>query len=139
MLTPDEIERYKRQLVLKEIGGEGQQRLKDARVLVVGSGGLGSPLLLYLAAAGVGNIGIIDFDVVDESNLQRQVLFDATDIGKPKAKMAAEKIRLLNPHINVATYNEQLTSTNARDIIKDYDIVADGTDNFPARYLINDA
>ena len=137
--SPEELTRYNRHVILPQFGMEGQKKLKASKVLVVGSGGLGSPLLLYLAAAGVGNIGIIDFDVVDESNLQRQVLFDGRDIGKPKAKMAAEKIRLLNPHINVATYNEQLTSTNARDIIKDYDIVADGTDNFPARYLINDA
>ncbi len=137
--SPEELTRYNRHVILPQFGMEGQKKLKASKVLVVGSGGLGSPLLLYLAAAGVGNIGIIDFDVVDESNLQRQVLFDATDIGKPKAKMAAEKIKLLNPHINVTTYNEQLTSTNALDIIKDYDIVADGTDNFPARYLINDA
>jgi len=137
--TPEELARYNRHVILPQFGLEGQKKLRASKVLVVGSGGLGSPLLLYLAAAGVGNIGIIDFDVVDESNLQRQILFDGRDIGKSKAKMAAEKIKHLNPHINVTTYNEQLTSTNALDIIKEYDIVADGTDNFPARYLINDA
>ena len=135
----EELTRYNRHIILPQFGREGQQKLKDSKVLVVGSGGLGSPLVLYLAAAGVGTIGIVDFDIVDESNLQRQVLYDGRDIGKSKAKLAAEKIKLLNPHINVIAYNEQLTSVNALDIIKDYDIVADGTDNFPTRYLINDA
>ena len=137
--SPEELTRYNRHVILPQFGMEGQRKLKGSKVLVAGSGGLGSPLILYLAAAGVGNIGIIDFDVVDESNLQRQVLFDESDIGNPKAKLAAEKIKLLNPHINVTTYNEQLTSINALEIIKHYDIVADGTDNFPTRYLINDA
>ena len=137
--APEELTRYNRHIILPQFGLKGQQKLRASKVLVVGSGGLGSPLLLYLAAAGIGTIGIVDFDIVDESNLQRQVLFDGRDIGQSKAKLAAEKIKLLNPHIKVIAYNEQLTSANALDIIKDYDIVADGTDNFPTRYLINDA
>src|SRR5215203_6628247 len=128
-----ELARYNRHIILPQFGLEGQQKLRTSKVLVVGSGGLGSPLLLYLAAAGIGTIGIIDFDIVDESNLQRQVLFSGKDIGKSKAKLAAEKIKLLNPHNKVIAYNEQLTATNALDIIKDYDIIADGTDNFPTR------
>ena len=137
--SPEELTRYNRHVILPQFGLEGQKKLRASKVLVVGSGGLGSPLLLYLAAAGVGNIGIVDFDEVDESNLQRQILYDKQDLGKLKAEMAAAKIKLLNPYINVITYKEQLTSGNAMDMIKDYDIVADGTDNFPTRYLINDA
>ena len=137
--SKDELERYSRHLIIPEFNIEGQRRLKNSKVLVVGSGGLGSPLLLYLAAAGVGHIGIVDFDVVDDSNLQRQVLFTQADVGKPKVEAAADRIRALNPHIVVQTYNTKLTSANALDIIKDYNLVADGTDNFPTRYLVNDA
>ncbi len=137
--SKEELERYSRHLIIPEFNIEGQRRLKQARVLVVGSGGLGSPLLLYLAAAGVGAIGIVDFDVVDASNLQRQVLFGIQDVGRPKVEAAAERIRSLNPYIEVKTYNTQLSSANALEIIKDYDLVADGTDNFPTRYLVNDA
>jgi adenylyltransferase/sulfurtransferase len=137
--SPEELNRYNRHIILPQFGIEGQQKLKAAKVLVVGSGGLGSPLLLYLAAAGIGTIGIIDFDVVDEGNLQRQVLFNNNDLKKPKAIQAAEKIKALNPYIHVAVYNDKITSANAMGIIKDYDIVADGTDNFPTRYLVNDA
>jgi len=138
-LSSEELIRYNRHIILPQFGLEGQQKLKTSRVLVAGCGGLGSPLLLYLAAAGIGTIGIVDFDVVDESNLQRQVLFNGMDIGKSKAKAAAKKIKALNPHTDVHVYNEQLTANNALDIIKGYDVVADGTDNFPTRYLINDA
>ena len=134
-----ELERYSRHLIIPEFNIEGQRKLKESKVLVIGSGGLGSPLLLYLAAAGVGTLGIVDFDVVDESNLQRQVLFGVQDVGRPKVEAAAERIRALNPHIQVKTYNTQFTSDNALDIIKEYDVVADGTDNFPTRYLVNDA
>ncbi len=134
-----ELERYSRHLIIPEFNIEGQRKLKAAKVLVVGTGGLGAPMLSYLAAAGVGNIGIIDFDVVDESNLQRQILFTVDDIGKPKVEVAADRLKKQNPHINIKTYNTTLTSANALDIIKDYDVVADGTDNFPTRYLVNDA
>lgn len=134
-----ELERYSRHLIIPEFNIEGQRKLKAARVLVMGSGGLGSPALLYLAAAGVGNIGIVDFDKVDDSNLQRQVLFTTNDIGKPKVEAAKERILGLNPFINITTYNTHLNSSNALEIFKDWDIVADGTDNFPTRYLINDA
>ncbi len=137
--SKEELERYSRHLILPEFNIEGQKKLKAAKVLVVGSGGLGSPLLLYLAAAGVGNIGIVDFDRVDESNLQRQVLFGIDDIGVPKVEAAKRRLEKLNPHINIRTYNTWLTSENALEIIKDYDVVADGTDNFPTRYLVNDA
>lgn len=134
-----ELERYSRHLILPEFNIEGQQRLKAARVLVIGSGGLGSPLLLYLAAAGIGTIGIVDFDVVDDSNLQRQVLFTVDDVGQAKVAAAKKRLQALNPHIQIHTYNTQLSSRNALDIIRDYDVVADGTDNFPTRYLVNDA
>lgn len=134
-----ELERYSRHIIIPEFNIEGQRKLKAAKVLVVGSGGLGSPLLLYLAAAGVGHIGIVDYDRVDDSNLQRQVLFGTESIGKLKAEAAKERIQALNPHIEVTVYNEFLSSDNALDIIKDYDLVADGTDNFPTRYLVNDA
>lgn len=138
MLTPEEIERYKRQLVLKEIGGEGQQRLKNARVLVVGAGGLGSPLMLYLAAAGIGTIGIIDDDRVSLDNLQRQVLHDTSSVGEPKTESAAVTIARLNPHVETHLHTTRLTSENALDIIGAYDLVADGSDNFATRYLVND-
>ncbi len=139
MLTPDEIERYKRQLVLKEIGGEGQQKLKAARVLVVGAGGLGSPLILYLAAAGVGEIGIIDSDRVSIDNLQRQVVHDTKSVGRSKTKSAAASIERLNPHVVTRLYSTRLVPENALGIIGGFDIVADGSDNFATRYLVNDA
>ncbi|MFY0651726.1 MAG: molybdopterin-synthase adenylyltransferase MoeB [Cyclobacteriaceae bacterium] len=139
IFSQQELERYSRHLIIPEFNIEGQKKLKEAKVLVVGTGGLGSPLLLYLTAAGVGNIGLIDFDVVDDSNLQRQVLFTVEDVGKPKVEVARKRLSALNPHINFTVYNTQLTSENALDIIKDYDVVADGTDNFPTRYLVNDA
>ncbi len=137
--SKEELARYNRHIIIPDFGLEAQQKLKAAKVLVVGSGGLGSPVLLYLAAAGIGTIGIIDFDVVDDSNLQRQVLFGVEEIGKPKVEAAKRRLEALNPHIELVLYNTQLTSANALDIIKDYDIVADGTDNFPTRYLVNDA
>lgn len=137
--SKEELERYSRHLIIPEFNIEGQRRLKEAKVLVVGTGGLGSPLLLYLTAAGVGNIGILDFDVVDDSNLQRQVLFTVDDVGKPKSEAAKVRLEKLNPHVNFTVHNTMLTSENALDIIKDYDVVADGTDNFPTRYLVNDA
>ncbi len=135
----DELARYNRHIIIPEFGMEGQLKLKSARVLVIGTGGLGSPILLYLAAAGVGHLGIVDFDVVDESNLQRQILFTVADVGRPKVEAAKDRILSLNPHITVTPYNVELTSKNALEIFKDYDVVADGTDNFPTRYLVNDA
>jgi adenylyltransferase/sulfurtransferase len=138
-LNSAEYTRYARHLSLPEFGLEGQRRLKAAKVLVVGAGGLGSPVLLYLAAAGVGRIGIVEFDCIDETNLQRQVLYSVPDVGKSKAEKARERILALNPHIEVRVYQTALTSENALDIIREYDIVADGTDNFPTRYLVNDA
>ena len=137
--SKQELERYSRHLIIPEFNIEGQRKLKAAKVLVVGTGGLGAPLLQYLTAAGVGTIGIVDFDVVDDSNLQRQVLFSVKDVGRPKVEAAKERLQGLNPHVNFITYNVQLTSENALDIIKEYDVVADGTDNFPTRYLVNDA
>ncbi|TKK71052.1 molybdopterin-synthase adenylyltransferase MoeB [Ilyomonas limi] len=137
--SPEELSRYSRHIALPQFGVAAQQKLKAANVLVVGCGGLGSPLLLYLAAAGVGSIGLVDFDRVDESNLQRQVLFDIHDIGEEKAVAAQHKIKALNPHINTRVYAERLTAANAMNIIKEYDVVADGTDNFTTRYLVNDA
>jgi len=138
-LSAEELRRYARHLALPEFGRAGQEKAKQARVLVVGAGGLGSPVLLYLAAAGIGRIGIVDFDRVDETNLQRQVLYTMDDIGQPKAVVARRKLLALNPFIEVEVYEEQLTSGNALRIISKYDIVADGTDNFPTRYLVNDA
>ncbi len=134
-----ELERYSRHIIIPEFNIEGQKKLKNAKVLVIGTGGLGAPLLLYLTAAGVGTIGIVDMDVVDDSNLQRQVLFTVNDVGKSKVEVAAERLKLLNPHVNFITYNTQFHSSNAFEILKDYDVVADGTDNFPTRYLVNDA
>lgn len=139
ILSKEELLRYSRHIIIPEFGLEGQQKLKQSSVLVVGTGGLGSPMLLYLAAAGVGKIGIIDFDVLDETNLQRQVLFNKDDVGKPKAEVAKEKLQKLNQYIEIIEYIDELTSDNALDIIKDYDVVADGTDNFQTRYLVNDA
>lgn len=137
--SKEELARYNRHIIIPEFGLESQQKLKAAKVLVVGSGGLGSPVLLYLAAAGVGTIGIIDFDVVDDSNLQRQILFGVESVGIPKVEAARQRLQALNPHIRINLYNEQLTSKNALDLIREYDVVADGTDNFPTRYLVNDA
>lgn len=138
-LTPDEVQRYKRHLVLRDVGAQGQQKLKAARVLVVGAGGLGSPVLLYLAAAGVGTLGIIDNDTVSIDNLQRQVLHDTPSAGLPKVESAAAAIHQLNPNVTVETHNQRLTAANAIDIISRYDIVADGSDNFATRYLVADA
>jgi molybdopterin/thiamine biosynthesis adenylyltransferase/rhodanese-related sulfurtransferase len=138
-LAAEEYERFSRHLILPEIGLEGQKRLKAASVLCVGTGGLGSPLLLYLAAAGVGRIGIVDFDVVDHSNLQRQVIHGTAWVGKPKIESAKARILDINPHCHVDLYETRLSSDNALDIFKDYDLVVDGTDNFPTRYLVNDA
>ena len=137
--TKAELERYSRHIIIPEFNIEGQRKLKEASVLVIGSGGLGSPLLLYLAAAGVGRIGLVDFDRVDDSNLQRQVLFGVQDVGQAKVNAAAARLRALNPHITVETHDSQFTSANARELIRAYDVVADGTDNFPTRYLVNDA
>jgi molybdopterin/thiamine biosynthesis adenylyltransferase/rhodanese-related sulfurtransferase/molybdopterin converting factor small subunit len=138
-LSSSEVLRYSRHLIMPEVGMQGQLKLKAGKVLTIGAGGLGSPLALYLAAAGVGTIGIVDFDVVDLTNLQRQVLHSTETVGKPKIKSAADRLLALNPEIRVETYNTKLTSENALDIFKDYDIVVDGTDNFPTRYLVNDA
>ncbi len=138
-LSDEEIRRYARHLILPEVGLEGQKKLKAARVLAVGVGGLGSPLALYLAAAGVGTIGLVDFDVVDESNLHRQVLFGTADVGRPKLAAAAERLRDVNPNVRIVPFEERLTSANALAIVRDFDVVADGTDNFPTRYLVNDA
>lgn len=134
-----ELARYDRHIIIPDFGLAAQQKLKAAKVLVIGSGGLGSPLLLYLAAAGVGTIGIVDFDVVDDSNLQRQVLFGKNDVGRAKARAAKSRLQALNPHIKIQLHNTRLTSENALQIVKKYDVVADGTDNFPTRYLVNDA
>jgi adenylyltransferase/sulfurtransferase len=138
-LEHDEILRYSRHLIIPNVGMEGQRRLKAARVLLIGAGGLGSPLALYLAAAGVGTLGIVDFDVVDATNLQRQVLHGTKDVGRPKLASARDRILDVNPHTNVELHETRLTSANALDIIREYDLVIDGTDNFPTRYLTNDA
>jgi sulfur-carrier protein adenylyltransferase/sulfurtransferase len=138
-LTNDELGRYSRHLILPEVGMEGQQRLKAAKVLCVGTGGLGSPLALYLAAAGIGTLGLIDFDTVDSSNLQRQIIHSTKDIGRKKIDSAQEKLNALNPALNVVKHDTMLTSANALEIFAQYDIVADGTDNFQTRYLVNDA
>ena len=138
-LSHAEIARYSRHLLLPEVGLEGQQRLKSAKVLLVGTGGLGAPVALYLAAAGVGTLGIVDFDFVEVSNLQRQIIHTTKDIDRPKVASAKDKIKAINPDVQVVTYNTALSSKNALDIIREYDIVVDGTDNYPTRYLINDA
>lgn len=137
-LSNEEVKRYSRHLVLQEFGLENQLKLKSAKILVVGAGGLGSPVLLYLAAAGVGTLGIIDFDSVDLSNLQRQVLFSVTDIGRNKAEAAGTRLRELNPEIRIEVFTSKITSMNALDIVKNYDVIVDGTDNFQTRYLMND-
>jgi adenylyltransferase/sulfurtransferase len=138
-LTTDDLTRYSRHILLPEVGIDGQRRLKAARVLCVGTGGLGSPLAFYLAAAGIGTLGLVDFDVVDLSNLQRQIIHSTKDIGRKKLDSAEEKLIALNPSLHVVKHETMLTSDNALQILKDYDIVADGTDNFPTRYLVNDA
>ena len=138
-LTTDELERYRRHLVLPEVGPEGQEKLKDASVLLVGLGGLGSPLALYLAAAGVGRLGLADFDQVSTSNLQRQVLYGDEDVDKPKVEVAAERLRALNPNVTLDLHRQRLTADHAIALFSDYDVVADGSDNFSTRYLVNDA
>ncbi|MCH4039419.1 MAG: molybdopterin-synthase adenylyltransferase MoeB [Eubacteriales bacterium] len=137
--TNEQLERYSRHIILKEIGVKGQKKLMNGSVLIIGAGGLGAPAAMYLAAAGVGKIGIADADVVDLSNLQRQVIHTTNDLGKPKVESAAETMRAINPDVEVVTYQEFISAANIKDIIKDYDFVLDGTDNFPAKFLINDA
>lgn len=137
--TNEQLERYSRHIILKEIGVKGQKKLMNGSVLIIGAGGLGAPAALYLAAAGVGKIGIVDADVVDLSNLQRQIIHTTADVGRPKVESAAETMRAINPDVEVVTYHEFISSANIMDIIKDYDFVLDGTDNFPAKFLINDA
>lgn len=138
-LSSAEVLRYARHLILPEVGREGQKRLKGAKVLLVGTGGLGSPLALYLAAAGVGTLGLVDFDVVDETNLQRQVLHGTSDVGRRKIDSAEDRLREINPHVRVVKHDVRLTSENALEILAPYDVIADGSDNFPTRYLVNDA
>ncbi|HVE64957.1 MAG TPA: molybdopterin-synthase adenylyltransferase MoeB [Thermoanaerobaculia bacterium] len=138
-LSNEEVRRYSRHLIMPEVGVDGQKKLKAARVLAIGAGGLGSPLAVYLAAAGIGTIGLVDFDVVDDSNLQRQILYGASDVGRPKLQAAAERLRDINPNVTIVPHATRLTSENALDIFRDFDVVADGTDNFPTRYLVNDA
>jgi molybdopterin/thiamine biosynthesis adenylyltransferase/rhodanese-related sulfurtransferase len=138
-LTKDEIRRYSRHLIIPDVGMDGQKRLKNARVLAVGAGGLGSPTLMYLAAAGVGTLGIVDFDVVDETNLQRQIIHGQSDVGRAKAQSAKETIEQINPYVEVILHEERLDSTNALGIVSQYDLIVDGTDNFATRYLVNDA
>ena len=139
VLSNDEILRYSRHLIMPEVGMEGQQKLKAAKVLCIGAGGLGSPLALYLTAAGVGTLGIVDFDVVDYTNLQRQIIHTTADVGRKKLDSAADKLKAINPFLNLRTFDTKLTSANALELFREFDIVADGTDNFPTRYLVNDA
>src|SRR6202158_5017596 len=139
VLSNDEILRYSRHLIMPEVGMEGQQKLKAAKVLCIGAGGLGSPLALYLTAAGVGTLGIVDFDVVDYTNLQRQITHTTADVGRKKLHSAADKLQAINPFLNLRTFDTKLTSANALELFREFDIVADGTDNFPTRYLVNDA
>jgi adenylyltransferase/sulfurtransferase len=138
-LTVDEVKRYSRHIIIPEIGMAGQKRLRNARVLAIGAGGLGSPVLVYLAAAGVGTLGVVDFDVVDESNLQRQIIHGQSDVGRPKAESARDSIKEINPFIDVVLHQERLDSTNVMEIFSEYDLIVDGTDNFATRYLVNDA
>src|SRR5438105_9869565 len=138
-LSPQEVARYSRHLIMPEVALDGQKRLKAARVLLIGAGGLGSPLGLYLAAAGVGRIGLVDFDLVDFSNLQRQILHGTPDVGRPKLHSARDRLQAINPEVQIDLYETRLTSANALAIFEPYDIVIDGTDNFPTRYLVNDA
>jgi adenylyltransferase/sulfurtransferase len=137
--SDEELERYQRHILLKELGGPGQQKLKSASVLVVGAGGLGAPLLFYLAAAGIGKIGIVDFDHVSLSNLQRQIIFSTANVGELKTEAAAKALKALNPNVNVEIYSQRLTAENAGDLISKYDVIADGSDNFATRYLVSDA
>src|ERR1700726_1400038 len=139
VLSNDEILRYSRHLIMPEVGMEGQQKLKAARVLCIGAGGLGSPLALYLGAAGVGTLGLVDFDVVDYTNLQRQIIHSTADVGRKKLDSAADKLMGINPFLNLRTFDTRLSSANAMELFLDFDIIADGTDNFPTRYLVNDA
>lgn len=139
LLSTAELQRYARHLILPEFGKAGQEKLKQSSVLCVGAGGLGSPLAMYLAAAGVGRIGIVDFDVVDVSNLQRQVIHGESSLGELKTASASRRIKDINPHVEITIHETALSSANAREIIRDYDVIADGTDNFPTRYLVNDA
>ncbi len=139
MFSPEEVERYARHLVLRDIGGPGQQKLKAARVLAIGAGGLGAPLVQYLAAGGIGELGIVDDDCVTLSNLQRQVLFATADIGRPKVDCAAEAVARLNPHVKITPLRSRVTAENARRIVAGWDVVADGSDNFPTRYAVSDA
>src|SRR3982074_1566705 len=138
-LSNEEILRYSRQLIMPEVGMDGQLKLKNAKVLLIGTGGLGAPLGLYLAAAGVGRLGLVDFDVVDVTNLQRQVTFGSSDVGKPKTEAARERLSSLNPDIKIETFETKLTTHNALELFKDFDIIVDGTEHFPTRYLVNDA
>ena len=138
-LSNEEILRYSRHLIMPEVGMDGQLKLKNAKVLLIGTGGLGAPLGLYLAAAGVGRLGLVDFDVVDFTNLQRQVTFGSDDVGKPKTEAARARLGNLNPDIQIDTFETKLTSDNALELFKDFDVIVDGTDNFPTRYLVNDA
>src|SRR5438067_8514254 len=138
-LSNDEILRYSRHLIMPEVGMQGQQKLKAAHVLCIGTGGLGSPLALYLAAAGVGTLGLVDFDVVDYTNLQRQIIHSTADVGRKKLDSAADKLKAINPYLNLRTFDTRLSSENALELFRDFDIIADGTDNFPTRYLVNDA
>src|ERR1700740_2547838 len=138
-LNKDEILRYSRHLIMPEVGMEGQQKLKAARVLCIGTGGLGSPLALYLAAAGVGPLGVVYFDVVDYTNLQRQIIHSTADVGRKKLDSAADKLKGINPYLNLRTFDTKLSSANAVELFREFDIIADGTDNFPTRYLVNDA
>ena len=137
--TEDQVRRYARHIILPGIGGEGQQKLIDSKVLVIGAGGLGSPAAMYLAAAGVGTLGLVDFDHVDESNLQRQILHGTSDVGRPKVESGTDRLNELNPNVEVVAHRSLLSSSNAFDVIGGYDVVVDGTDNFPVRYLVNDA
>src|SRR5690242_2708444 len=139
VLSQEEVLRYSRHLILPEVGMDGQLKLKQAKVLCIGAGGLGSPLALYLAAAGVGTLGIVDFDVVDFTNLQRQILHHTSDVGRPKLQSAAEKIKAMNPEVELRPFETRLTSQNALDLFRQFDLVVDGTDNFATRYLVNDA
>ncbi len=137
--TDEQLERYSRQIILKDVGGLGQEKLLNAKILIIGAGGLGSPAALYLAAAGVGTIGIVDSDKVDLSNLQRQILHFTDDVNKNKVDSAKETMNALNPDVNILTFHEKVDSSNIKDLVKDYDFIIDGTDNFPAKFLINDA
>ncbi len=138
-MTDEQIERYSRHIILKEVGAKGQKKLLNAKVLIIGAGGLGAPAAMYLAAAGVGTIGIVDADEVDLSNLQRQIIHSTADIGKPKVKSAKETMNAMNPDVEVKTYHKFVDSSNIRELIREYDFIIDGTDNFPAKFLINDA